>query len=151
MVTRQRVFFQNEADIVGHATQTGGTIPYANKIDKTSGAWIGDLKFKDQNGDGVISDADQKVIGDPNPDFTFGFTNTFSYKNFELNIGLTGQVGGDILNWARYRTEGLNSIWDNQAVSVLNRAQEQLIDPNGGNDISNSARAGHNGIPAFQP
>lgn len=102
--------FKNQADIVGHATQTGGNVPYANKIDKTSGAWIGDLKFKDQNGDGVINEADQKVIGDPNPDFTFGFTNTFSWKNFELNVGLTGQVGGDILNWARYRTEGLNSI-----------------------------------------
>ena len=117
--------FKNQADIVGHATQTGGNVPYANKIDKTSGAWIGDLKFKDQNGDGVINEADQKVIGDPNPDFTFGFTNTFSWKNFELNVGLTGQVGGDILNWARYRTEGLNSIWDNQAVSVLKRADPE--------------------------
>ena len=40
--------FQNEADIVGHATQTGGSIPYANNISKDSGAWIGDLKFKDR-------------------------------------------------------------------------------------------------------
>ena len=115
-----------------------------------SGAWIGDLKFKDQNGDGVINDADQKIIGDPNPDLTFGFTNTFSWKNFELNVGLTGQIGGDILNWARYRTEGLSSIWDNQAVSVLNRAQTEKIDPNGSDDISNLQLAkGHNGIPRF--
>ena len=110
--------FQNEADILGHASQTGSKEPYSNKIDKVSGAWIGDLKFKDQNGDGVINDADQKIIGDPNPDLTFGFTNTFSWKNFELNVGLTGQIGGDILNWARYRTEGLSSIWDNQAVKI---------------------------------
>jgi len=142
--------FRNEADIVGHATQTGGSTPYANKIDKVSGAWIGDLKFVDQNGDGVINDADQVVIGDPNPDFTFGFTNTFTYKDFELNIGLTGQVGGDILNWARYRTEGLSSIWDNQSVSVLNRAQAVKIDPNGSDDISNLQLAdGHNGTPRF--
>lgn len=142
--------FENEADIVGHATQTGGSAPYSNKIDKVSGAWIGDLKFVDQNGDGVINDEDQKVIGDPNPDFTFGFTNTFTFKDFELNIGLTGQVGGDILNWARYRTEGLSSIWDSQAVSVLDRAQAVKIDPNGGDDISNLQLApGHNGIPRF--
>ncbi len=57
--------FQNEADILGHASQTGSKEPYSNKIDKVSGAWIGDLKFKDQNGDGVINDADQKIIGDP--------------------------------------------------------------------------------------
>ena len=142
--------FRNEADIVGHATQTGGSTPYANKIDKVSGAWIGDLKFVDQNGDGVIDDADQKIIGDPNPDLTFGFTNTFSYKNFELNVGLTGQIGGDVLNWSRYRIEGLSSIWDNQAVSVLNRAQSEKIDPAGGDEISNLQLAkGHNGIPRF--
>ena len=142
--------FQNEADILGHASQTGSKEPYSNKIDKVSGAWIGDLKFKDQNGDGVINDADQKIIGDPNPDLTFGFTNTFSWKNFELNVGLTGQIGGDILNWARYRTEGLSSIWDNQAVSVLNRAQTEKFDPNGSDDISNLQLAkGHNGIPRF--
>ncbi len=142
--------FQNEADILGHASQTGSKEPYSNKIDKVSGAWIGDLKFKDQNGDGVINDADQKIIGDPNPDLTFGFTNTFSWKNFELNVGLTGQIGGDILNWARYRTEGLSSIWDNQAVSVLNRAQTEKIDPNGSDDISNLQLAkGHNRIPRF--
>lgn len=142
--------FENEADIVGHATQTGGSIPYANKIDKVSGAWIGDLKFVDQNGDGVIDDSDQKVIGDPNPDLTFGFTNTFSYKNFELNIGLTGQIGGDVLNWSRYRIEGLSSIWDNQAVSVLGRAGSEKIDPDGSDDISNLQLApGHNGIPRF--
>ncbi len=142
--------FENEADIVGHATQTGGSIPYANKIDKVSGAWIGDLKFVDQNGDGVIDDSDQKVIGDPNPDLTFGFTNTFSFKNFELNIGLTGQIGGDVLNWSRYRIEGLSSIWDNQAVSVLYRASSERIDPNGTDDISNLQLApGHNGMPRF--
>ena len=142
--------FQNEADILGHASQTGSKEPNSNKSDKVSGAWNGDLKFKDQNGDGVINDADQKIIGDPNPDLTFGFTNTFSWKNFELNVGLTGQIGGDILNWARYRTEGLSSIWDNQAVSVLNRAQTEKIDPNGSDDISNLQLAkGHNGIPRF--
>ena len=142
--------FRNEADILSHATQTGGSDPYANKIDKTSGAWIGDLKFKDLNGDGIINDADQTIIGDPNPDLTFGFTNTFTYKDWELNIGLTGQIGGDVLNWARYRTEGLSSIWDNQAVSVLDRAQAVKIDPNGGDDISNLQLAdGHNGMPRF--
>ncbi len=144
-------FFMNEADIVGHATQTGGSIPYANKIDKTSGVWVGDIKFKDQNGDGIIDDKDQKIIGDPNPDFTFGFTNNLQWKEWELTIGLTGQVGGDILNWSRYKTEGLSSIWDNQAAAVLDRVQIGKIDPNGGDDISNLQviGGGKNGIPRF--
>lgn len=144
-------FFMNEADIIGHATQTGGNVPYANRIDKDSGAWVGDIKFRDQNGDGVIDEKDQKVIGDPNPDVTFGFTNTFTYKNWELNIGLTGQIGGDILNWSRYKIEGLSSIWDNQAISVLDRVQIGKIDPDGGNDISNLqvVGGGKNGVPRF--
>ena len=109
------------------------------------------VKFRDQNGDGVIDEKDQKVIGDPNPDVTFGFTNTFTYKNWELNIGLTGQIGGDILNWSRYKIEGLSSIWDNQATSVLDRVQIGKIDPDGGNDISNLqvVGGGKNGVPRF--
>ncbi len=143
--------FRSEADIVGHATQTGGNVPYANRIDKTSGTWVGDIKFKDQNNDGVIDDQDQKIIGDPNPDLTFGFTNTFTWKGWELNIGLTGQIGGDVLNWARFRTEGLASVWDNQAASVLDRAVIGKIDPNGSDDISNLTvvKGGENGIPRF--
>ncbi|MDE6497862.1 MAG: TonB-dependent receptor [Muribaculaceae bacterium] len=142
--------FESEADILAWPTQTGGTEKYANKIDKVSGAWIGDIKFKDQNDDGVINDADQKVIGDPNPDLVYGWTNTFTFKNWELNIGLTGQFGGDILNWARYRTEGLSSIWDSQNPEVLNRAQAIRIDPSGGDEIANLMLApGGNGMPRF--
>jgi len=48
--------------------------------------------------DGIIDDNDRQIIGDPNPDFIFGFTNTLSYKNFDLNIFFQGAVGGDIYN-----------------------------------------------------
>jgi hypothetical protein len=143
--------FKDEADIVNHATQTGGTTPYSNRIDKTSGVWVGDIKFKDQNGDGVIDENDQVVIGDPNPDFTFGWTNTFTYKDWELGIGITGQVGGDILNWARYKTESLTSLWDNQLQTVLGRCQLGMYDENGSaDDIANVYLASEgNGIPRF--
>mgnify|MGYP001794516305 CR=1 FL=1 len=50
------------------------------------------------NFNGTIDDNDRQIIGDPNPDFTFGFTNTFTYKNFDVNIFFQGAVGGDIYN-----------------------------------------------------
>ena len=50
------------------------------------------------NFDGLIDDNDRQIIGDPNPDFTFGIANTVSYKNFDLNVFFQGAVGGDIFN-----------------------------------------------------
>jgi TonB-linked SusC/RagA family outer membrane protein len=56
----------------------------------------GDLKFRDLNKDGIIDNRDQTVIGDPNPKFIYGFTNSFSYKKLDLNIVFQGVYGGDI-------------------------------------------------------
>jgi len=79
----------------------------ANSAKYVSGAnysTVGTLKMKDINGDGVIDDVnDRTFIGDPTPDFTFGLTNTFNYKNLDLSITMAGQVGGDIMaasKWA---------------------------------------------------
>lgn len=109
--------------------------PEGVEIHRTTGAWVGDVKFKDISGpngvpDGIINEYDQTVIGDPNPDFTFGFSNTFNYKDWELGIGLTGSVGGDILNYVRVKTEGVMSQWDNQSTTVLNRAQLGYVNGN---------------------
>lgn len=104
-----------------------------NRIDKTAGVWIGDIRFKDQDGDGKITDADQKIIGDPNPDFTFGWSNTFHIWQFDLGLNFTGSVGGQILNYTRVKTEGLTSLWDNQMSTITNRVQYGYKDGNAAN------------------
>jgi TonB-linked SusC/RagA family outer membrane protein len=57
-----------------------------------------DLPDAEGNFNGLIDNNDRQIIGDPNPDFTFGITNDFSYKNFDLNVFFQGAVGGDIYN-----------------------------------------------------
>lgn len=55
--------------------------------------------YLDANDDGSITaDDDRVVVGSPWPDFTFGFRNTFSYKNVALDIFIDGQYGADLLN-----------------------------------------------------
>jgi len=57
---------------------------------------VGDFKFQDTNGDGVITEADKVIVGHPNPDYTYGITNTFRYKGFDLNVLVQGISGGSI-------------------------------------------------------
>lgn len=65
---------------------------------KYASSEIGTVRMKDMNKDGVINSEDRVKIGDPNPDFIYGITNEFSWKNFDLSILMSGQVGGDIIN-----------------------------------------------------
>lgn len=58
----------------------------------------GDVKFVDKNEDNVIDAADMDIIGDPNPDFTYGFTTDFTFKRFSLNFYFYGSYGNDIFN-----------------------------------------------------
>jgi TonB-linked SusC/RagA family outer membrane protein len=64
----------------------------------TGGARPGDLQFKDVNGDGVISPLDRTVLGNYMPDFTYGITNKFRYKNLDLSVFIQGVEGREILN-----------------------------------------------------
>jgi TonB-dependent starch-binding outer membrane protein SusC len=65
----------------------------------------GDMLIADLDGDGVITAKDRTNIGDPTPDFTYGFSNTFTWRQFELSGLLQGSHGGKILNVNRIRTE----------------------------------------------
>ena len=80
----------------------------------------GDLMYRDINEDGRISATDQTYIGDPNPLFTYGLTNSFSYKGFRLNIFIQGSQGNDIFNASKGDTQGMHDL-KNQSVEVLRR------------------------------
>ncbi len=95
----------------------------------------GDNKFLDKNGDYEIDSNDQGFIGHAFPDYTFGWNNTFSWKNFELNLFMQGAIGADRINITRYEMseatsnakfvttkEGYYNMWttDNQDTNIPN-------------------------------
>ncbi|MDO5421228.1 MAG: TonB-dependent receptor [Bacteroides sp.] len=110
-------------------------LPEGMEIGKNS-MWIGDYIFEDLNKDGVINEKDRTYIGNPEPDFTFGFGNTFSYKGIDLSIYLNGSVGNEVVNWGRREMEDAHSN-NNLLKDALNYAKLGLIDPNGPDDYRN--------------
>jgi len=65
-----------------------------------SGTAVGDIKYKDLNGDGKITTAaDQTIIGNAQPKFIFGLTNTFNYQNFDLSVFVQGSYGNQIYSY----------------------------------------------------
>jgi len=114
--------------------------PSNGVYDRNSTVWVGDIKYKDINGDGVINEKDKTNIGSPLPKFTFGFNNTFRYKDFDLNIFINGSVGGKIYNYNKMVLTHMNSRWTNQLTDVANRAIVTAIDSN--KDYSNGVDRG---------
>jgi TonB-linked SusC/RagA family outer membrane protein len=80
----------------------------------------GDIMFKDLNGDGRITAADQEIIGNAQPKFYGGITNTFRFMNFDLSALLQYNVGNKIYNSAASNTQGMSTTYGQDAV-VLNR------------------------------
>jgi len=80
----------------------------------------GELMYVDKNDDGFINASDRGYIGDPNPDFTYGMTNSFSFKNFNLSVLLQGTYGNDIFNVSRIESEGMYDA-KNQSKRIVER------------------------------
>lgn len=77
--------FQNEEEVAAF-------------IEVQPNAAVGQIRYRDNNGDGMISDEDRTVIGDVNPDFIWGLSNSLDYKGFDFSFLLQGVVGADIIN-----------------------------------------------------
>lgn len=100
----------------------------------------GELMYRDFNKDGVISSSDRTYIGDPNPDFVYGLTNTLRWNGLTLDILVQGSYGNDIYNVSKMETQGMYD-GKNQTTAVLDRWQVpgQITKvPKAGFDMKNS-------------
>jgi len=98
--------FQNQAEIDAHAKQAS--------------AAPGDFKFKDLDGDNVITDNDRTYIGKPIPDMVFGLNLEFNYGPFDISAFINGVYGSDIYNSARRFSMPYLGNDENRFVEVLN-------------------------------
>ena len=80
----------------------------------------GNLVYADLNGDGIITSADRTVVGDPNPKYTGGITNVFSYKSFELSVFVQVVYGNDIFNATNIYLESGSGL-DQQTIAMVDR------------------------------
>jgi TonB-linked SusC/RagA family outer membrane protein len=112
--------FQNQGEIdalnAAAKTATGST----TALYQVAATAPGDIRFADLNGDGVITGADQEILGSAQPKFVGGFTNNLSYKMFDLSFFWQFSYGNKIYNNTRVFAEGMNTIYG-QFASVLDR------------------------------
>ncbi|HLN53968.1 MAG TPA: TonB-dependent receptor [Lentimicrobium sp.] len=113
-----RVYSNNQdAVIVKEGMSLGSFFGYISEgVDPETG----DIIYKDVNGNGILEPGDRTVIGQGMPDFTYGLTNRFSFKKFDLNIFIQGTYGNDIFNATRIDLEGMFDS-KNQSAVVLDR------------------------------
>ena len=82
--------FQNQTELNSHTDEHGTKLqPYAQ---------VGDVRFKDVNGDGKIDDKDRTKIGSPWADYNIGLNLNFAYKNFDLVANFYSSIGNEIVN-----------------------------------------------------
>ena len=100
--------FKSQEEIDNHATQEG--------------AGLGRIRWKDLNGDGKITEADQDWIYNPVPDFTYGFNIYLEYKNFDFTAFFQGVQGVDIISDLKKETD----IWAGLNIGFLNKGKRLL-------------------------
>ena len=114
-----------------YTTNANGTLSWStdpSKYGRTNTTYVGDIKYKDVNGDGKIDEKDKTNIGSPLPKFTFGWNNSFHYKQWDLNLFINGSYGNKVGNYTAMKVSHMNSAWTNQVKDVLDHAVLSPID-----------------------
>ena len=115
---RTKGVFATDAD-----AKAAGKNGYLYMVDNTGAHQefkAGDVFFDDINGDGVISEADKTIIGNPNPDIYGNIFANVNLQNFNLYIGFNYSLGNDVFNYQRSVLEGGSNFY-NQTTAMTNR------------------------------
>ena len=120
---------QEDAKHVGEEgyTRLGPAVAdYAN-------VYVGDVKWRDVNGDGKITEDDRDIIGDNYPKFSYGFNTSLSWKGLSLSASFDGQYGNSVINFSRYYICNLEGGVNTMSIA-LNRYRGEYTQPYAMND-----------------
>lgn len=107
-------FYGYLSDGIIQADEDLSSIPYFTDYSPK----YGDRKYVDVYEDGVINELDKVILGNANPDFTYGITNTFLYKAFTLNVYIQGVYGNEIVNFNRFALESFDGNRNNSTAAL---------------------------------
>ena len=119
--TPANVFIEGEEASLFYGLESNG-IYQTEDTDLVDGAVPGDVRFVDQNSDGVIDILDKTFIGNPNPDFVYGFNLNFKLKRFTANFLFNGVYGNDIANGNLIKLNNAEGLGTNISPNAYNNA-----------------------------
>jgi TonB-linked SusC/RagA family outer membrane protein len=100
----------------------------------------GDMKLVDQNGDGDIGPSDKVIIGDPNPDFSYGFSVAYTYKDWTADVFFNGVYGNQIVNGNMFRIGNPNGNNSNNILASVYKEAWTVDNP------TNNPRIGYDNL-----
>ena len=111
--------FMNEEELRIAADRNDDRIAYV------AGAKVGDFKYVDQNGDGVINDDDKVITGNYAPKFTYGYSTQMNYKWFDLGVSLQGTYGNKVANILKRYIDNMEG-----SINCMTDALDRFVDVN---------------------
>lgn len=117
------IFIEGEPMALFYGFKTAGIVQEGEEggIPISDGGKLRDpgyIQYVDLDGNGYMNDNDRTIIGDPNPDFTYGINTSFRLKNWMLSLNFTGSYGNDIFNV----NEVMNTDVSNLGINVRKEA-----------------------------
>jgi TonB-linked SusC/RagA family outer membrane protein len=128
----------------GYVVDKEVPLEYVNTPYHPINSSVEDVIVKDLNGDGIITDEDKTILGDPYPELIWSLTNEFSYGNFDFSFMIQGSEGAEVknvgdqyfFNWFGQRTVNPQQVVDDGVAPHISFIQEKVLT----NEIVQSAR-----------
>lgn len=123
---------KDQADLEAYLAKLGGAdsrVPNdeMTKVDTDHPLAIGDMKFKDINGDGKIDTNDRQILGNGFPALNFGINLGATYKDWDFSLYMYGVLGQDILSYSAMKMSSMRQLDDQCTPNILTEAYDQAF------------------------